>query len=91
VAASGDYSQLAASGHSSQLEMTGEDSVGAAIGIDNIAKGKIGCWITLAEWKINKKKNGYIPVCVKSVRIDDKKIKADTFYKLVDGKFVEAE
>jgi hypothetical protein len=76
---------LAASGDFSQLEMTGKDSVGANIGIEGTIKGKIGCWITLAEYKNNK------PVCVKSTIIDDKKIKADTFYKLQKGKFVEVK
>ena len=82
---------MAASGNSSQLEITGEDSVGAAIGIDNIARGKIGCWITLAEWRIDENKKKYVPVCVKSVKIDGKKIKENTFYKLEKGKFVEVK
>jgi len=89
LAASGHYSKLAASGDSSKLEMTGEDSVGAAIGIDGIAKGKTGCWITLAEWKYNYEKSRYVPVCVKSAQIDGKKLKADIFYKLINGEFVE--
>ena len=89
LAASGYYSKLAASGDSSKLEMTGEDSVGAAIGIDGIAKGKTGCWITLAEWKYNYEKSRYVPVCVKSAQIDGKKLKADIFYKLINGEFVE--
>ena len=91
LAASGDYSKLAASGHSSQLEMSGADSVGANIGIAGIAKGKIGCWITLAEWVWDDKKERYIPACVKSAKIDGKKLKEDTWYKLKDGKFVKTE
>jgi hypothetical protein len=100
LAASGDYSQLAASGYSSQLaasgdfsrlEINGEYSVGAAIGRGSIIKGKKGNWITLAEWAWDNKKNYYIPVCVKSAQIDGEKIKADTFYQLKNGKFVEAK
>ena len=91
IAASGHYSKLAASGHSSQLEMSGADSVGANIGIAGIAKGKIGCWITLAEWVWDDKKERYIPACVKSAKIDGKKLKEDTWYKLKDGKFVKTE
>jgi len=91
LAASGDSSQLAASGDSSQLEMTGTDSVGAAIGMDNHIKGVVGDWITLAEWKHDDKTGRYVPVCVKSVKIDGKKIKADTWYKLKGGKFVEVQ
>ncbi len=87
LAASGDYSQLAASGYSSQLEITGEHSVGAAIGHENKIKGKIGSWITLAEWKYNNKLNKYIPVCVKSAQIDGEVLKEYTWYMLSDGEF----
>ena len=89
LAASGDYSQLAASGDYSQLAASGYYSVIAGIGIDNIAKGKKGSWITLAEWKFDENKDCYIPVCVKTRKIDGRRIKEDTFYKLVDGKFTE--
>ena len=34
-------------------------------------------------------KKWYIPVCVKSIQIDGKKIKADTWYQLKDKKFIE--
>ncbi|MCP3683889.1 MAG: hypothetical protein GY861_14495 [bacterium] len=81
LASSGRSAQLASSGHSAQLEVNGEKSVGANIGINGIIKGKKGSWITLAEYK-----NGD-PVCVKSVKIDGKKIKEDTWYKLKRGKF----
>ena len=84
LAASGDCSQLAASGDYSKLEMTGEKSVGANIGVNGIAKGKIGCWITLAEYD-----NERNPICVKSAKIDGKKLKADTWYALKDKKFTE--
>jgi len=90
TASSGDYSKLASSGNYSQLEINGSDSVGVAIGIDNQIKGTVGSWITLAEWKHDHKKQRYVPICVKSVKIDGKKIKADTFYKLQKGKFVKA-
>jgi len=91
LAASGDYSKLAASGDDSQLDITGDDSVGAAIGIDNTIKGKKGNWITLAEWKYDDNKKRSVPVCVKSIQIDGNKIKADTFYKLKNGKFQEVK
>ena len=91
LAASGDSSKLAASGHYSQLEMTGRNSVGAAIGIENKIKGVIGDWITLAEWKHDKKKDRWIPVHVASAQIDGKKLKADTWYELRGKKFVEVK
>jgi len=85
LAASGDYSQLAASGHYSQLAASGEDSVVAGIGYDSTAKATKGSWIVLAEWVDSK------PVCVKSVQVDGKKVKADTWYRLTGGELVEAK
>ena len=34
-------------------------------------------------------KGRYTPVCVKSALVDDKTLKADVYYQLIDGKFVE--
>jgi hypothetical protein len=91
LAASGHYSQLAASGDYSKLELNEVDSIGAAIGSDSTIKSKKGNWITLAEWKFDENKNRYVPICVKSIQVDGKKIKADTFYTLKNGKFVEVK
>jgi hypothetical protein len=87
LASSGHYSKLASSGDSSKLEINGNNSVGANIGVNGIAKGKIGCWITLAEYKVEN--NKYVPVSVQSVQIDGKIIKKDVWYKLLNGKFTE--
>ena len=84
-----DKAQLAASGDSSQLELNGPHSVGMAAGIGCTIKGRIGCWITLAEWNWDGQK--YIPLCVKSAKIDGKILKEDTFYKLEKGKFSEVK
>ena len=60
-----------------------------AAGNDSIAKAKIGSWITLAEWDFI---NGvWTPICVKTEQVDGERIKADTFYKLVNGEFKEVE
>ena len=96
LAASGYYSQLAASGYYSKLAAEGKYSVVMAAGHNSIAKAKIGSWITLVEWtktdEINGKGNRiWIPKCVKTEYVDGERIKEDTFYKLVDGKFMEVE
>ena len=91
LAASGDSSQLAASGDSSQLAASGDFSIAAGIGIDNQAKGAKGNWIVLAEWKHDEKIKKWVPVFVKSVQIDGKKIKDDTWYKLENKKFKEVK
>ena len=86
MASSGYYAKMASSGYYAQMELNGEYSVGAAIGANSIIKGKVGCWITLAEYDEDCK-----VVCVKSALIDGKKIKADTWYKLQSGEFVKVE
>ena len=91
LAASGYSAQLAASGYSAQLAASGENSVIAGIGIDNTAKAALGCWICLAEWVYSTEKKAYIPACVKAAQIDGETLKADTYYKLKNGEFVEVE
>ena len=46
-------------------------------------------WITLAEWDYSEEKKCPVPVCVKTEYVDGKRIKADTWYKLVNGEFKE--
>ena len=89
IGSSGDYAKIGSSGDSAQIDSTGEDSVIMCAGNNSKAKAKIGSWITLAEWKWSNEKNRYVPVCVKTEYVDGEKIKADTWYKLENGKFVE--
>ena len=85
----GYYAQIGSSGDYAQIESTGNHSVVMAAGNDSIAKAKIGSWITLAEWDCI---NGvWTPICVKTEKVDGERIKADTFYKLVNGEFKEVE
>ena len=58
-------------------------------GNNSKAKGKIGSWITLAEWELEN--NIWKPKCVKTEYIDGTKIKENTWYYLKNGKFVEYE
>ena len=98
IGSSGDYAQIGSSGYSAkigssgyyaQIESTGKHSVVMAAGNNSIAKAKIGSWITLSEWDCI---NGvWIPICVKTEQVDGERIKADTFYKLVNGEFKEVE
>ena len=91
LAASGDDAKLAASGDAAQLAASGENSVVAGIGINNMAKAALGCWICLAEWVYSSEKEAYVPVCVKAAQIDGETLKADTYYKLENGEFVEVQ
>ena len=87
LAASGDDAQLAASGNAAKLDNTGARGIMAGIGVNNKARGKVGCWLILAEHEDTK--DGWRVKNVQTTRIDGKKIKADTYYALQDGKFVE--
>jgi hypothetical protein len=59
------------------------------MGYQSKAKGALDCWIVLAEWFRDDNRNWHIKT-VRTAKVDGKKIKADTFYMLVDGKFIEA-
>ena len=85
----GDYSASTNTGYCSASIVEGKDSVAIAFGVDGKAKGALGCYIALAEWKHTN--NGFVLKDFQSVKVDDVKIKADTFYKLQNGEFVEAE
>ena len=91
IGSSGDYAQIGSSGDSAQIDSTGEDSVIMCAGKKSKAKAKVGSWITLAEWKWNDEMNRNVPVCVKTEYVDGENIKADTWYQLKNGKFVEVE
>ena len=89
IGSSGDSAKIGSSGDSAQIESTGEDSVIMCAGNEAKAKAKIGSWITLAEWEWIDKKNRYVPIFVKTEYVDGENIKADTWYQLKNGKFVE--
>ena len=85
----GNHSAATNTGYQSAAIVEGKESIALATGINSKAKGKIGCFIVLAEWKeINYE---YHIVDVKSAKVDGENIKEDTFYMLKDGKFVEAD
>ena len=98
IGSSGDYAQIGSSGYSAQIgssgdsaqiDSTGDDSVIMCAGNKSEAKAKVGSWITLAEWKWIDEKYRYVPICVKTEYVDGENIKADTWYQLKNGKFVE--
>ena len=89
IGSSGDSAQIGSSGDSAKIDSTGEDSVIMCSGNSSIAKAKVGSWITLAEWKWSDEKKRDVPACVKTEYVDGKNIKADTWYQLENGKFVE--
>ena len=89
IGSSGNYAKIGSSGYSAKIDSSGRNSVVMCAGCNSKAKAAIGSWITLAEWK--RIGGVWKPICVKTEQVDGKRIKADTYYKLIDGKFKEVE
>ena len=89
IFSSGKSARICSSGNYVSIAITGKDSVICCAGGNSVAKAKRGSWITLSEWKYSKEQERDIPVCVKTEFVDGKRIKEDTWYKLVDGEFKE--
>ena len=84
----GDQSAATNTGYCSAAKVSGKESIAIVTGKDSKAAGALGDWIVLTErgeW------NGdtYPIKEVKAFKVDGEKIKADTFYKLVNGEAVE--
>lgn len=79
-----------ATGDRSAATNTGKNSVAVAWGRESKAKAAKGSYIVLAEYG---EWNGeeYPLLHAKMRKVDGKTIKADTFYRLKDGKFVEVQ
>ena len=89
IGSSGNLAKIGSSGNLAKINSTGKYAVICCAGDNCIAKGKIGSWITLSEWKFDENEKCNIPICVKTEKIDGIKIKEDTFYRLKNGEFVE--
>ena len=75
-------------GDQSASTNTGKEGCAISLGIEGKARGAKGCWLTLAEWaKINGE---WHRINVQTTIVDGKTIKADTFYMLCGGSFIEA-
>lgn len=90
IGSSGYYAKIGSSGDYAKINSTGEHSIIMSAGYNSIVKASLGSWITLAEWGINDDSN-LIPICVKTEKVDGRRIKADTYYRLVNGEFKEVE
>ena len=86
----GYYSLATNTGNYSAASVEGKESIVIVTGKASKAKGALGCWIVLTErgeWDGDT----YPILDVKSFKVDGEVIKADTWYKLIDGKAVEVE
>jgi hypothetical protein len=85
-ATSGDSSHSATSGDYSHSATSGKNSIACAIGREAKAKTTKGNWLVLSEYDSDCNVKS-----VKTIKVDGKKIKADTWYVLRNGKFVIAK
>ena len=95
---SGDYGAASNSGYQGAASNSGyqgaasnsaKEGCAVAMGIDGKAQSSLGGWITICEWAYTD--GEYHRINMKTAKVDGKKIKADTFYILKNGKFVEAK
>lgn len=85
----GDWSAATNTGDRSAAAVEGRESFAIATGIEGMAKGSLGCYIAVAEYE--ETEDGYRLVDFKSHIVDGETIKADTFYMLKNGEFMEVE
>ena len=86
----GDQSAATNTGNRSAASVEGFESIAIVTGYDCKAKGSLGCWIVLTErgeWDGNT----YPIKCVKSFKVDGKKVKSNTWYKLINGELTKCE
>ena len=90
ASATGNLGAASATGNRGAASATGKAGVALAAGLECKAMGALGCAICCVErgeW------NGktYPIVAVKAAIVDGENIRADTWYQLKNGKFVEVE
>lgn len=82
---SGTHSIAINRGTDSVVKVKGKESVAIAIGMESKASGELGCWLVLTE----RGRDCNI-INMKCVKVDGRKIKPDTYYRLKNGEVVEA-
>ena len=86
AATTGDDAHAATTGDRAHAAVKGENSIACALGSNSAAKGALGCWLCLAEYDSDWNVTGG-----QFVQVDGERIKADTYYTLKNGEFVEVE
>lgn len=90
ASATGDQGAASATGNRGAASATGKSGVALAAGVECKAKGALGCAICCVErgeWD-----GETFPItAVRAAIVDGETIKADTWYKLVSGEFVEVK
>ena len=89
ASATGPRGAASATGDQGAASATGEAGVALAAGFGCKAKGALGCAICVVE-RGNWDGETYPIINIKAAIVDGDIIKADTYYMLINGAFVEA-
>ena len=89
ASATGPRGAASATGYQGAASATGEAGVALAAGFGCKAKGALGCAICVVE-RGNWDGETYPIINIKAAIVDGDIIKADTYYMLINGAFVEA-
>ena len=90
IGSSGRYAQIGSSGDDAFISCEADHAVVCCAGKRAKVKAPVGTWITLSEYG-EWNGEGFPCVCVKSAQIDGETLKADTWYTLKNGEFVEVD
>ena len=85
---SGNYGVASNSGDKGVAETSGKHSIAISVGYDSKARGALGTWIVLAE-RDEWDGEGCPIKDVRAFKVDGEQVKADTWYKLVNGVLIE--
>lgn len=83
----GSHCKILSTGVQSFIDCQGEHSTVVCQGANSFVKAVIGTWVTLTEFA----NNNVDMLCVRTEYVDGVRIKADTWYELKNGYFVETE
>ena len=83
--ATGDWSAAQATGNLGAAQATGKASVASGCGFGCRVMGALGC----AIFSVERSDDNFSILSVASAIVDGETIKPDTWYKCIDGKFVE--
>lgn len=89
ISSFGNNANITASGFDTKVSSIGKDSIIICSGKGSMVKAEIGSWITLVEYKWDNFNDCFTIACVKTEYVDGERIKANTWYKLINDKFVE--
>lgn len=90
IASFGDHANIVSNGKYAEVQSSGNNCFICCSGLRSKAKAEVGSWITMSEYKLSEDRHNYDLACIKTEYIDGCRIKANTWYKLVGGEFVEA-